>query len=261
LAALGADAVLVGETLVRAKDVGAKVRQLVGTDTPLEASPAASNKTRIKICGLTNQDDALYAAQAGADLLGFVFYPKSSRCVVPEQVRPITQMIRQAFGAAAPCFVGVFVNEPVDRVQAVLDSADLDLAQLHGSESPDEVGRLRRRAFKAIGPRTSDAAKAAVSAYNYTFPSDPASPQLLLDAYAPNQYGGSGTQADWGAARWAARHCRLLLAGGLTAENVGAAIAAVRPWGVDVSSGVERAKGLKDSAKIQAFIDSVRGIQ
>jgi phosphoribosylanthranilate isomerase len=215
--------------------------------------------TRIKICGITSLDAARCAAEAGADFLGFIFYAKSPRFVKPEQVAVITRAIQREFGAGAPRTVGVFVNESVSRVLAILDTAHLDLAQLHGGEGPEEMRRLHPRAFKAIRPQTLIDAKAAVEAYSALSPEDAASPQLLLDAYHPVEPGGTGLQADWSVAQPVAHQCRLLLAGGLTPETVGPAIEAVQPWGVDVSSGVERAKGIKDHARIRAFIQAVRG--
>ena len=214
--------------------------------------------TYVKICGITNLDDARCAADAGADFLGFVLYPKSPRFVTPERVRVIIQAIRDEFGADAPRCVGVFVDEPVARVQVILDNAGLDLAQLHGNEPPDEVRMLRHRAFKAIRPRNRDDAEAAVAAYCDIVPDDPALPQILMDAYHPQQFGGTGTLADLTVARLLARHHRLMLAGGLTPETVGPAIGRVRPWGVDVSSGVERTRGVKDNAQVRAFIEAVR---
>jgi phosphoribosylanthranilate isomerase len=217
-----------------------------------------SGPVRIKICGITNLEDARCAAGAGADFLGFVFYNKSPRFVAPEQVAAITRAIRSEWGAATLRFVGVFVDEPVAAVQAVLDAAGLDLAQLHGDEPPGEVQRLAPRAFKAIRPRSPDEAEATLDVYREVLPADAGLPQLLVDAYDPRQYGGTGTRADWAVARLLAGHCRLLLAGGLAPETVGAAIEAVRPWGVDVSSGVERAPGLKDHARVHAFTHAVR---
>lgn len=214
--------------------------------------------TYIKICGLTNVDDARCAAEAGADFLGFIFHPQSPRFVPPEQVAAITRTIRCEFGADAPRCVGVFVDEPVERVRAILDSAGLDLAQLHGSEPPAEVQALQPRAFKAIRPQTRDDAEAAVAAYCDVVPDDGALPQFLLDAYHPQQFGGTGIPADLVVARLLASRFRLLLAGGLRPETVGPAIEQVRPWGVDVASGVERARGIKDHARLRAFIEAVR---
>jgi len=218
-----------------------------------------TRRTQVKICGITNLNDACCAAEAGADLLGFILFPKSPRHVTSVQVAAITQAIRSELGARAPRMVGIFVNESADRVQTVLDAAHLDLAQLHGDEPPDEVRRLHPRAFKAICPQTPNEAKAALLTYGHTFSSNEAQPQLLLDAYHPHRFGGTGLQADLAVARSVASDCRLLLAGGLAPETVGAAIKAVRPWGVDVSSGVEQAKGIKDHARVRAFIQAARG--
>jgi phosphoribosylanthranilate isomerase len=214
--------------------------------------------THVKICGITNIDDALCAAEAGVDFLGFIFYPPSPRYVTPEQAAAVLQGVRDEFGVPAPRGVGVFVDESVERVQAVFEMASLDLAQLHGSESPAQVQRLYPRAFKALRPPTRDEAEAAVATYAPVVPSDAALPQFLLDAYHPLQFGGTGLQADLELAAALARRFRLLLAGGLKPETVGTAIERVRPWGVDVSSGVERAKGVKDHGRVRAFIEAVR---
>jgi phosphoribosylanthranilate isomerase len=218
--------------------------------------------TRIKICGITNLDDAHCAAAAGADFLGFVFYPKSPRFVAPEQAAVITQAIRDEFGPSAPRCTGVFVDEPAARVTEILDTAGLDLAQLHGDEPPDVVQSLHPRAFKAIRPRTPADANAAIATYRGAIAAlqdgDATLPQLLIDAYHPQQYGGTGVPADLVMVRPIARQVRLLLAGGLTPETVALAIEQVRPWGVDVSSGVEATKGIKDHTKVRAFIQTVR---
>ena len=214
--------------------------------------------TRIKICGITNVDDARCAAEAGADFLGFIFYPKSPRNVTLEQTATITQTIRREFGADAPRCVGVFVSETVEHVMAVLDIAGLDLSQLHGDESPTEVRMLHPRAFKAIRPQALAEAAAAVDAYCDIAPADIAMPQLLMDAYHPHQHGGTGILADLALARTLAPRLRLMLAGGLTPETVGPAIEQVRPWGVDVSSGVEQTPGVKDHARVWDFVQAVR---
>ena len=219
--------------------------------------------TRIKICGITNVDDARCAAEAGADFLGFIFYPKSPRNVTLEQTATITQTIRREFGADAPRCVGVFVSETVEHVMAVLDIAGLDLAQLHGDESPAEVRMLQPRAFKAIRPQAlAEAAasvdEASVAVYRNVAPADTALPQLLMDAYHPHQHGGTGILADLALARTLAPRLRLMLAGGLTPETVGPAIEQVRPWGVDVSSGVEQTPGVKNHARVRAFVQAVR---
>jgi phosphoribosylanthranilate isomerase len=226
---------------------------------PINSVTRVGSSIRVKICGITNLDDARCAVESGAGFLGFIFYPPSPRFVRSEQVAAITHAIRSEFGIHAPRFVGVFVDEPVDLVRTVLDSAGLDLAQLHGDETPNEVRMLYPHAFKAIRPRTRDDAEATAAAYCRAVPDDGALPQLLLDAYHPEHFGGTGIPADLNLARSLAHRFRLLLAGGLTPEMVGPAIEQVRPWGVDVSSGTERAKGIKDHARIRAFIKAARG--
>jgi len=214
-------------------------------------------KTRVKICGLTNAEDALEAAKAGADFLGFVFYPQSPRYVTPEEVRKIVEQVCDRV-SPRPTFVGVFVDEPVNRVRDILDSCGLDLAQLHGSEPPVELRMLAPRAYKALRPQTRGDAEAFVATYEDDLPDVPDMPQFLLDAYHPWVPGGTGKQADWHAGIVLSRRYRVLLAGGLQPETVAEAIATVKPWGVDVSSGVERAPGKKDAQKMRAFIHAVR---
>jgi phosphoribosylanthranilate isomerase len=214
--------------------------------------------TYIKICGITNVDDAYCAAESGADLLGFILTPKSPRFVTVQEAAFIAGAVRGAFGPQAPRTVGVFVDESTERVRDVLEAAGLDLAQLHGDESPGAVRTLSPRAFKAIRPDTPEQAEVVCIAYQDTVPDDDQIPQLLLDAYHPEKHGGTGLRADIDIARQLARRVRLLLAGGLTPETVGPIVAQVRPWGVDVSSGVERVKRIKDHARVRAFIEAVR---
>ncbi len=214
--------------------------------------------TRVKICGITNLEDALVAARAGADFLGFVFYNQSPRFVPPGRAAEIVSALRAELGPRCPRLVGVFVDAPVEEVRAVLDTVGLDLAQLHGSEPPAEVRALQPRAFKAIRPQSRGEAEANLALYYDVVPQDEAVPQFLMDAYHPWQFGGTGIMADLAVAMLIARRVRLLLAGGLTPETVGEVIRRVRPWGVDVSSGVERAKGVKDHARVRAFVEAVR---
>lgn len=215
--------------------------------------------TIVKICGLTNLDDALVAAEAGADLLGFILYPKSPRYVAPETIAEIVAGVREAFALPPRC-VGVFVNASTAQVLATLDRTQLDLAQLHGDESAAEVAALAGRGFKAVRPTSLEAALVAVNAFAQ--PGVAAGPSLLIDAYTPNAYGGAGQMADWSLAEAVAQRVdRLLLAGGLTPENVAEAVRQVNPWGVDVASGVEQAPGRKEHAKVQAFIAAAKGAQ
>ncbi|TET52736.1 MAG: phosphoribosylanthranilate isomerase [Anaerolineales bacterium] len=214
--------------------------------------------TIVKICGLTNEEDALCAAEAGADLLGMIFYPGSPRFVDADRAARIREAVRRSFGDGGPRFVGVFVNGPVALVQTAIERVGLDLVQLHGAEPPRDVLLLSPRAYKAIRPQTGERAQAAAAAYGDVVPADGGNPQFLVDAYDPEQYGGTGRRADWTVARVLAERYRVLLAGGLDPEMVAAAIEEVRPWGVDVSSGVEREKGRKDHAKVGAFVQAVR---
>ncbi len=216
---------------------------------------------RVKICGITNLNDALAAAGAGADMLGFIFYPPSPRAIDPVDAGAIAQAVRRTMSSRCPGFVGVFVDTPPDEVWQMIEAADLDLVQLHGSESPEIVAQFGLRALKAIRPRTLGEAEEALATYAPTFIQSLEHPNLLADAYHPVRAGGTGLRADVEIARVLARQCRLMLAGGLTPDNVQSAIEAVNPWGVDVSSGVERRPGTKDHRRVRAFIETVRRVE
>lgn len=207
--------------------------------------------TKVKICGNTSLADARQAVDAGADLLGFIFYAKSPRRIAIGDARAISRALR---GRAI--LVGVFVNEPVDVVEGALAEAELDLAQLHGEETVEMVAAFSGRAFKAM--KRAEVAGSGADAFAACGPVSPHLPQLLLDADHATLYGGTGQRADASLAARLSRHSRLLLAGGLTPENVAEAIAAVRPWGVDVASGVEVEPGKKDHARVKRFIEEAR---
>lgn len=207
-------------------------------------------RVRVKICGVRTLDDAL--AAEGADMLGFNFYPPSPRYVTPAACAALVGALRDR-GVRAT-MVGVFVNATLEDVAATLEQCDLDLAQLSGDEPPALARALGARAFKAIRPRTLDEAHTALGAY----PRRAAPPALLVDAARGRAYGGTGHLADWGLARALAACAPILLAGGLRPENVMDALAAVRPWGVDVASGVESAPGRKDPERVAAFVRAVR---
>jgi phosphoribosylanthranilate isomerase len=208
--------------------------------------------TVVKICGITNLDDALCAVDAGAGMLGFIFYPKSPRYIAPEAVQGIVRAVRARTETVTT--VGVFVNESAQMMAGTLDAAGLDLAQLSGDEPPEVLATLGGRAYKAV--RTAAGAQAQLRTIN-VLNTHPSRPDMLLDADHPTLYGGSGERADECLATQMAHQCRLLLAGGLRPDNVAEVIGRVHPWGVDVSSGVEATPGKKDHAKVNAFVQAV----
>jgi phosphoribosylanthranilate isomerase len=208
---------------------------------------------KVKICGITNVEDGLAAARAGADYLGFIFYARSPRCVTVAQAQAVMAAVRRQASGHSPQGVGVFVNATPSTVQHTLYNAGLAYAQLHGDEGPADVAAQRGRAYKALRPATLEEGLAGVARFGGL--GAEGGPGLLVDAFHPATYGGAGQQGDWGLAEALARCTpRLLLAGGLTPDNVVAAIGAVRPWGVDVSSGVEMSPGRKDHELVAAFV-------
>lgn len=195
------------------------------------------------------------AVAAGADMLGFILFPKSPRYVTPAQVAAIVAALRRS-GQTLP-LVGVFVNAAPAAVRAILDETGLDLAQLHGDEDVAAFTALAGRIYKALRPQGVEDALAAAAAW--TPLAGGQGPQLLVDAYDPRAYGGTGQKADWGvAAEIARRYPRMLLAGGLAPANVAAAVRSVQPWGVDVASGVERTPGSKEPEKVRAFVAAAK---
>ena len=195
----------------------------------------------VKICGITNEQDALLAVALGADALGFVFAP-SPRQISPALAREIVKRL-----PPETVTVGVFRNETPSRVIEIVNEARLQGAQLHGHETPAmtaEVATDVRFVIKAVVAGSQDAASA----------NDFASDAILVDGLHP----GSGTAYDWELLKDIPTEIRLMLSGGLTPENVAAGLAQVRPWGVDVSSGVEKAPGLKDAVKMRHFITNAR---
>jgi phosphoribosylanthranilate isomerase len=211
--------------------------------------------TKIKICGIRTLKDALAAIEAGADYLGFNFYSKSARFIEKEICAEITSVLKREYPQIK--LVGVFVNSPVDEVKNILETCHLDLVQLHGDETPEMLSSFNGKAFKAIRLSTSTAVDESVSPFLKSVP-ESASPALLIDAAVNGIYGGSGVTADWLAAAELAKKYPLLLAGGLTPENVADAVRQVKPWGVDTASGVESAPGEKDAAKMSAFVKAVK---
>ena len=197
----------------------------------------------IKICGITRLSDALHAVEHGAGALGFVFWPKSPRYIAPERAAEIIVSLPPDVDA-----VGVFVNESVDGIRAIVAKTGIGAVQLHGDETPDYAASLGWPVLKAI----------TVGEAEETADRWPAGTLFLMDAADPVRRGGTGIPVDWQQAAAAARGRRVVLAGGLTPDNVAAAIDTVRPFGVDVSSGVEDAPGVKNQDKVARFLASAR---
>ncbi|BAW22226.1 phosphoribosylanthranilate isomerase [Pseudomonas sp. FW306-2-2C-D06B] len=203
------------------------------------------SNVRSKICGITRIEDALAAAEAGADAIGFVFYAKSPRAVDVRQARAII--------AELPPFVttvGLFVNASRCELNEILEVVALDLLQFHGDENPQDCEGYHRPWIKALRVRPGDDLEAACQLYA-------GARGILLDTYVAGVPGGTGEAFDWSLVP-AHLSKPIILAGGLSADNVGQAIAQVRPYAVDVSGGVEQAKGIKDAAKIEAFMQAVK---
>jgi phosphoribosylanthranilate isomerase len=223
--------------------------------------------TKIKICGIKTLKDALAAITAGADYLGFNFYPKSVRFIEKETCAEITSVLKREHPQIK--LVGVFVNSTVKEMKAILETCHLDLAQLHGDETPQMLESFNGKAFKAIR-LTSESAETSVYPFlksatksvpiRESVTESVDSPAMLIDAAVKGVYGGSGVTADWSATAELAKKYPLLLAGGLTPENVADAVRQVRPWGVDTASGVESAPGEKDAGKMKAFVQAVHGL-
>lgn len=204
-------------------------------------------RTRIKICGITRLDDALKAAELGADALGFVFYPKSSRYIEPAAAREIAK--------ALPPFVstvGLFLDASPETIRDTLVTVHLDVLQFHGDECPADCGTYGRPYLKAIPM----AGAVDVQAYMKSYPD---ASGFLLDSHAQGAAGGTGETFDWRVIPQRLPR-PVILAGGLHAGNVMQALHQNRVWGVDVSSGVEVSPGIKDTVKMAAFIDEVKSV-
>lgn len=201
----------------------------------------------IKICGITNLEDALFCVEEGADMLGFNFYPKSARYIKPFEASQIAKQVSIAK-------VGVFVNATIEEILQTVNLVKIEAIQLHGEETPEFVFELRQKtdleiikAFRVSGDFDIQTIK--------SFPID----AVLLDSYNPSHYGGTGEVFDWEIAKSVSKiFPKIYLAGGLSSENVAEAIRKVKPFAVDVCSGVEKAKGVKDQAKIKSFVKAVR---
>ncbi|MGF1644662.1 MAG: phosphoribosylanthranilate isomerase [Thiotrichales bacterium] len=204
-------------------------------------------RIRVKVCGITRIEDALVAAEAGVDAIGLVFYPNSARAVEAEQAAHIAR----ALPPLVTC-VGLFVNATPETIAAVLDVVPLQLLQFHGDECPSDCGRFGLPYLKAVSMR----AGLDLARYADTYPD---ASGFLLDSHGGGKAGGTGERFDWALTpRSFARPW--LLAGGLNADNVADAIQRTRPWGIDLSSGVESAPGVKSAEKIKALMNEVRRV-
>lgn len=197
----------------------------------------------VKICGITRVTDALHAVEQGATAIGFVLWPRSPRGITAERVARISEEL-----PSHVMRVGVFVNESVENIRSIAERACLTAIQLHGDEPPGYAEALDWPVFRAVSVTDLNAATEAWA------PEIP----LLVDNIDPVRRGGTGAVIDWSQAAAVAQRRRVILAGGLTADNVASAIRAVRPFGVDVSSGVEAAPGVKDLSKVTQFIENAR---
>lgn len=201
--------------------------------------------TRVKICGITSPEDALTAVEAGADALGFVFYKESPRHIFPEEAARIISLLPPFIQA-----VGLFVNEEPETVNRISRICRLGLVQLHGDETPDYCRRIEQRVMKAFRVRSMTCLD-PIADYRLS--------GCLLDAYSPAAFGGTGQSFNWEIAQEAVRRGhKIVLAGGLTPENVAEAIRQTLPYAVDVSSGVESAPGKKDAGKVRQFIRNAK---
>ena len=203
--------------------------------------------TKIKICGITNIEDALAAAEYGTDALGFIFYPKSPRAVSKETVKSIISELPPFITT-----VGVFVNEGSEQINDIVSYTGINTVQLHGTESPEECSSFNK-VIKAFGiRRLSDIAP--LDQYNMVS-------ALLLDTYSPDSHGGTGKTFNWEIAIEAKKEGRIILAGGLNPKNIADAVRTVQPYGVDVSSGVEGSvKGKKDLKRLKSFIENAKTV-
>lgn len=201
---------------------------------------------RVKICGITNREDALMAVGEGADALGFVFHRESPRHITPERALEIISILPPFVQA-----VGLFVNADLDFVNDTVDLCGLDLVQLHGDETPEFCFAVKRRVIKAF--RVKDITSLEpIKDYRVA--------GHLLDAYSPKAFGGTGVTFNWEAAKVAKQYGPVILAGGLTPGNVRQAVEKVEPYAVDVSSGVEAAPGKKDPVKVREFVRRAKGL-
>jgi phosphoribosylanthranilate isomerase len=204
----------------------------------------SEKQVKVKVCGMTSLKDALVAVEGGADAVGFIFYKKSPRSVTMKTVREIVLEL--------PPFVdtvGVFVDETAEQINKIADYCNLDIIQLHGDESPTFCKKIRRKVIKAFRIKDMQSVK-KLSSFQVS--------GFLLDTYLENLHGGTGKVFDWNLALPAKKFGPVIMAGGLTPNNVQQAVRQIRPYGVDVCSGVESEPGIKDHKKVRAFLNNAK---
>ena len=204
----------------------------------------ANLQIKVKICGMTQLKDALFAVEQGVDAVGFIFYKKSPRAVTMKTVREIITKLPPLVDT-----VGVFVNESAERLNKIADYCGLDLVQLHGEESPAFCRKIHRRVIKAFRVKDLQSIKQLEK-----FPVS----GFLLDTFSDDLHGGTGKTFDWNLALPAKKIGPVILAGGLTPSNIRQAVRRIRPYGVDVCSGVEKSSGIKDLEKVRSFLKNIR---
>ena len=205
---------------------------------------ASEKQVKVKVCGMTSLKDALNAVEGGADAVGFIFYKKSPRSVTMKTVREIALEL--------PPFVdtvGVFVDETAEQINKIADYCNLDIIQLHGNESPTFCKKIRRKVIKAFRIKDMQSVK-KLSSFQVS--------GFLLDTFSENLHGGTGKVFDWNLALPAKKFGPVIMAGGLTPNNVQQAVRQIRPYGVDVCSGVESEPGIKDHKKVRAFLNNAK---
>lgn len=217
---------------------------------------------KVKICGITRLEDALIAHESGADLLGLNFYKSSPRYIEPDKATILCDTLRDKLADKCPTLVGVFVNMAMSDISIVTEKVGLDFAQLSGDETDDMLLELRGIGFKAIRPMNLDMALDDVKYFSEHMPNDERVPSLLLDAYHPKLFGGTGEIASAEVTLAVKKQVpRLMLAGGLNPDNVAERVKAIQPWGVDVASGVEDGEaGIKSAVKIKSFIENAKNV-
>lgn len=244
IAALGYRGFLVGEKLMRSPTPGVLVKSFVEATT-MTTTKTKETKPKVKFCGITNLQDALFAETLGVDYLGFVFAPESPRYIEPQAAAEITKKLSKE-----TALVGVFVNEDSSKVNEIAAIVGLNFIQLHGDEDSSYAETIIQPLFRSA--RTIDEVEAAAKLPKQKLAA------IIVDGFHPEKRGGTGTPFDRQTAASAANAANVIVAGGLSPDNVAAVIAAIKPYAVDVSSGIERSPGRKDPVKMTAFMTAVR---